>query len=367
MSEAEVAARFQSRLKTLQVACGKYSNSSDFRPIKRKNYRINAFPPVWNHKLTYCPIQKTSSTTSTGIVRGMLDKIRKDYDQAKSGQGTKVSQPSQEKPDEVRFTFVREPYGRLLSAYVDKIFSPNTVFWRTHGRYIVEHFRPNASNISLTCGHDVTFPEFVQFFIHMQTTGMKRDGHFFPTHDHCQMCNRPPFHYIGHLETLKEDMPFILKAVHSPVSYNKTFENITISGNINMVIRRMRNKVRECMGLDEACRRLWKKWQIRGIISKTIPFPLTKEETRDISAQHFQDVALSALGRSGEKSARTPQKREALMEAFASVSLEDRLKVKRLPFLDFQMFGFSSDPEEVFPSGPSNEAEGGFRYFDLYK
>ena len=130
LSEAEVAARFQTRLRTLQEACRKYSNSSDFRANNRRSITINAFPPVWNHKLSYCPIQKISSTTWKGILKRMSDKIRKDYDQTKSGQGAKASQPSLEEPDEVRFTFVREPYGRLLSAYVDKIFSPDLLFWR---------------------------------------------------------------------------------------------------------------------------------------------------------------------------------------------------------------------------------------------
>ena len=43
------------------------------------------------------------------------------------------------------------------------------------------------------------------------------------------------------------------------------------------------------------------------------------------------------------------------------------MKVKRLLFLDFQMFGFPSEPDEVFSSGSRNEDEGAFRYFDLYK
>ena len=120
------------------------------------------------------------------------------------------------------------------------------------------------------------------------------------------------------------------------------------------------------MGLDEACRRLWKNWQIRGIVSKSQRFPLTREETRNISLRDFEKTGLAALTRSGAKSERTKQKKEALREAFASVPLEDRLKVQKLLFLDFEMFGFDPQADEVFPKEPY-EQDPDFSYFDLYK
>ena len=161
-------------------------------------------------------------------------------------------------------------------------------------------------------------------------------------------------------------MPFILKAMQSPVDYNKSFDNVTIKNGAAMVLKGMRNGIKQCMDLDEACRRLWKKWQMRGIISKTLLFPLSWEETQNISATDFEKAGLAALARSGEKSELIKQKKEALKEAFASVPLEDRLEVQKLLFLDFEMFGFDAKSDEVFPKEPF-KPDPNFRYFDLYK
>ena len=262
LSEAEVAARFENRREILQSACRRYANSSAFRNQPPRGIRLPRYPGVMNVTVMYCPIQKTGSTTWKGILRSI-------------GQNMPTGDIRGIVPFgkyDVSFTFVREPYSRLLSAYVDKLLSPNTLFSKMTGRYVIAKFRQNASKKSIDCGYDVTFPEFVRYFIHAQTSGEKRNEHFVPTHDHCGMCQRP-YKYIGHLETLKDDLLFILKAMQSPVAYNKSFDNSTIKNGAAMILKGMRNGIKQCMDLDEACRRLWKKWQIRGIISKTLRFP----------------------------------------------------------------------------------------------
>jgi hypothetical protein len=56
----------------------------------------------------------------------------------------------------------QEPFERLLSGYADKLYSPNAAYWNFIGRYIVTNFREKPSNLSLECGHDITFEEFVK-------------------------------------------------------------------------------------------------------------------------------------------------------------------------------------------------------------
>ena len=53
--------------------------------------------------------------------------------------------------------FTREPYSKLLSGYIDKLFAPNPYFWNVIGRFIIQKFRKYPSLRSLECGHDVTF------------------------------------------------------------------------------------------------------------------------------------------------------------------------------------------------------------------
>ena len=77
------------------------------------------------------------------------------------------------------------------------------------------------------------------------------------------------------------------------------------------------------------------------------------------------DAAISALKKSGTKSERAFQKKEALREAFASVPLQDKLRVKELLRLDFEMFGFDPEPDEVFPKETFKHNPPGFSYFRL--
>ncbi|KAL8614993.1 hypothetical protein ACOMHN_051854 [Nucella lapillus] len=356
LSNEEISQRFESRRQILQWACRRELDAIHYgRSVNLKSMSIPAQGSML-YNVNYCPIPKTGSTTWRGIFGSIKSARRK----------LKGVEMSMEERGNISFAFVREPYSRLLSAYVDKLFTPNFLFSRMLGRYIVENFRFNASALSRRCGFDVTFPEFIRYFIHMQTTGIKRDLHFVPTHEQCLMCDQN-YTFLGHLETIKEDIPYILEAMNSPVTYNQNFDNVTIVKNTLLVLQRSRARFEPCMDLEEASRRLWKKWQIRGVLSKTQAFPLSGKKAWGISVSSLTEAGLAALGRSGTRGSRVGQKREALREAFASISLEDKLKVRHFLQLDFQMFGFDPEPKEVFPSSlPPQEKGPYFSYFDLY-
>ena len=356
--DERVKLRFEERLKTLRRACRLYYNTTSlFRPKKVGYVPMPMYRPVMNISVRYCPIAKTSATTWTTFFASIRDYMKK--------KGVEGSEDRSTAVDEIRFTFVREPYSRMLSAYVDKLFTPNTLFWRITGRFTVQRFRPEASTKSLACGHDVTFPEFVKYVIYSQSTGDHLNGHFMPTHDQCDMCTLP-YRYIGHLETMKEDMPFITKAIQSPINYTRTYDSDTIVQNAKMVLWSPRAKdVKKCMDLDEASRRLWKKYQIRGLISKNESFPYPPGSAVNITLNQFIKTALAAYERSKDNPGLKAQRVEALREAFASVRLEDRLDAQHTLFLDFEMFGFDPFLEDVFPKEPYVR-DTHFSYFELY-
>ncbi|KAK7093134.1 carbohydrate sulfotransferase 9-like [Littorina saxatilis] len=355
LSQPEIEARFTKRRLTLKSACQKYGNVSALWGM-RAIVRLPRFPPVVNVSVSYCPIPKTSSTTWKDIfakIRGKMKRLKIPG----------VIPPS--KTPDVRFVFVREPYSRLLSAYVDKLFSPHGMIWNTTGRDVIKNFRPNASSKSLECGHDVTFPEFIKYVISMEESGEDYNRHFVLSHKFCALCDYH-YDYIGHLETIQEDMPYILKAIQSPVTYSQTFDSVTIQKNTRMSLNRMKDAVSRCIDVHEACIRLWKKWQIRGIIHTSQPFPLTREHTRDITPEDFAKAALSAVARSGEVMERRGQKGEAAREAYSGVDMADRDKLQRLLAVDCHMFGFDPRPPHVFPVTP-HTSHTHFSYFDLYQ
>ncbi|XP_076436994.1 uncharacterized protein LOC143276391 [Babylonia areolata] len=185
LTEAEIVSRFQQRRDILQSACSRYSSQHEFRKYRMPLKSFLLYKPAEDLYASYCP----SSLLTTGE---KLDSFAF-------------------RQQDVLFGFVRDPYSRLVSAYVDKLFCPSPLFWRSRGQYIVQTFRQNAD----------------------------------PWCDY-------PYKYIGHLETLREDMPFILKAIHTPVPYTKSYDSDTIADFADTMLRCVRAEVTECMELDES-------------------------------------------------------------------------------------------------------------------
>ncbi|XP_014676351.1 PREDICTED: carbohydrate sulfotransferase 14-like, partial [Priapulus caudatus] len=62
-----------------------------------------------------------------------------------------------------KFMFIRDPYERLLSAYMDKFGQPNPYFQKTYGKTIIRRYRHNATRAALVSGRNVTFVEFLTY------------------------------------------------------------------------------------------------------------------------------------------------------------------------------------------------------------
>jgi chondroitin 4-sulfotransferase 11 len=130
-------------------------------------------------------------------------------------------------PEEIRFRltnyfkfmFVRDPFDRVLSAYNDKFrSSDNMLFNENYGRRIIERYRQNASNESLSRGHDVKFDEFVRYLIDPATREEEQTNkhwygfemHWRAFDDICHPCF-VGYDFLGKYETLSDDVDHALK------------------------------------------------------------------------------------------------------------------------------------------------------------
>ena len=113
----------------------------------------------------------------------------------------------------MKFTFVRHPFERLISAYNNKLVEDNSFYRLNYGRKIIRRYRMNPSERSLELGDDVRFEEFVQYVIDEWKTGQLMDVHWRPMADLCTPCY---VHYdvIGKFETLKQDADFVLNSIN---------------------------------------------------------------------------------------------------------------------------------------------------------
>ena len=111
-----------------------------------------------------------------------------------------------------KFTFVREPFERILSAYKDKFVHLRQVrvdreIRKFHGREILKNFRREASKSALEKLDDITFREFIEYLV---TKGSNKstsvmDWHWDNYVNICGMC-AINYDFIGHYETFDQDL-----------------------------------------------------------------------------------------------------------------------------------------------------------------
>ncbi len=160
------------------------------------------------HKIVYCTIPKVGTTTWKTIlaqVRG----LRKGVRVHRWNLWRRLYQYSEEERSKIlqsyfKFVFVREPLGRLLSAYKDKFIGADLGVSREARARIVKTYRPQ----DLKLNHNfVNFSEFVQYF---SQKNVYRNQHWREYEKLCHPCVIK-YDFIGHLETLEDDAALVLK------------------------------------------------------------------------------------------------------------------------------------------------------------
>ena len=336
---------FRERQQRLLRACMKYSdldkNGAMFRPED-----VLYVPP---YNVSICVIQKVGCR----FLWKVLEFLQKNDHRNHASEPYRLSnltgylKSSFERS--LKIVFTREPYSRLLAAYVDKFLSPNPFFLRT-GKTIIKRFRHHALNRSLKCGYDVSFPEFVKYVLEEEYV---YDPHFIPIHKHCAFCKQK-YDIIGKMETFREDISSILHLINGShitklsqfINSNYILKEIRVNTK-NLFLKRKRI-IKSCMNMQEALQRLWKRWKIRGFISSDQNLNISVEKSETISFYRFYDLALQAVSRSSTH-ARRATAYQLKQEYFNSVPLSEKMSLRQLFRPEFEMFGYDPEPAFVFP------------------
>ncbi|XP_020602048.1 carbohydrate sulfotransferase 12-like [Orbicella faveolata] len=166
------------------------------------------------NKIIYCPIPKVSSTTwkrVLGDLRGLDKNIKRIHRRNLWRWLYQYTEEERLQRIETyfKFLFVREPLHRLLSAYKDKFMRRDRKCSEDARNRIVKAYRPQDYKPNGDYNDiNITFAEFIQYF----SNDVPRNEHWRQYEQLCHPCVIN-YDFIGHLETLEDDAPLLLKMV----------------------------------------------------------------------------------------------------------------------------------------------------------
>jgi len=102
-----------------------------------------------------------------------------------------------------KFVFVRNPYARLASAYIDKI-------RKNVAPHIVKRIRFSAAQFGIALSEPITFTQFVNIVCRQSLTEM--DQHLYPKF-YAGRFGIVNFDFVGRMEALDTDLTYVLERI----------------------------------------------------------------------------------------------------------------------------------------------------------
>lgn len=357
------------RRETLRQGC-KSLNRTMTNEFTSSRYLIEK-----QHKILYCPIPKVGSTfwSIALTVIGSKKEKRSIFDLT-LGDARLPKLPSLTADEKVSLIengtsliFIRDPYARLFSCYENKLYNADKAFWKTTGKEVVKYVRKSASKY----GYDVTFPEFISYILHQHETFQSINIHFKPMHEICDPCKHE-FHYIGKLETFKDDVEYIFDTWRNQFqNFNVTFDDFEKESAIHQAERHTTHLFQhKSLATNEIqypfiklMLRTWRDLQIRGFMSKEAKFPYgMTSNIEHVTKQEFFEEILKGIEATVNTTAAKLQREEALIQAYRGVPMSDMERLGMYVLEDCKLFGFDDRPRKLFDrSTPSNNE---FLYLD---
>jgi len=355
------------------------SKCIDYMPTFKQGR--TTFPVTTNtrHKLLLCPMCKLASTYWTRFFT-----LLKKFDNhtyitpfdipLKDAPPTRerlTLNPGQNTPayrQHYKFMFVRDPYSRILSAYIDKIFAPNPTFWNMISRNEIRRFRPsNAPRAA--CHSDLRFEEYIRAVITNHRPDSQRrkvDCHDESFISACHPCE-VGYNFIGKMEIFSTDALHLYNRLHMNETINELQKHgkeladmDAMTDTVNSPFE-WKKDIKKCIPWRQALNRVWRKLQIRGVIGKQ-QLPLNDEEAEAITKERFFDLIKKTQALTSYKE-RKQQRVDAMREIFASVPMEYLQELKTAYKEDFDLFEYNDDPGDIFHVNRSSLVHYG--YLDL--
>ncbi|XP_052237478.1 carbohydrate sulfotransferase 12-like isoform X4 [Dreissena polymorpha] len=240
----------------------------------------------------------------------------------------------------------RDPYSRLFSAFIDKI-------------YLLVRFNYNYAILSIqnksVCPTDVSFQDFLPWIVNETKEGKTLDRHWAPIYSICGSCEVNA-QYVVKQETFAIDIDIVLQKLNvSSAKHNyimQTLEGTRIQSSLPGIVAAIfdhssGSNVRRCMPWVEVTRKIWRSFQIQGYIREDRRYPQgTFDSIGDnLTPSLVSDLILAEIFKfSMSSEERQIQRENALRRAYEGVRKDVVDAIKDVYALDFSLYGYSNLP-----------------------
>ena len=155
-----------------------------------------------------------------------------------------------------KMLFVRDPYVRLFSGYLDKMFTARPSTFKLSS-YIIKAFRPNSTPAERKCPTDVKFEELIRYVLHSNSHNQHSNYHFQPMHTLCNVCGLD-YDVVGKLETFSNDVYFAMDAINQTTRLPQgDFRLVRMEDELRTVVNyAFQAKNNSCMSFGQVCNSL---------------------------------------------------------------------------------------------------------------
>lgn len=382
------------RIENLKRVC----KDGMFRKSERRKGNLSVFYYSKSHKFAYCKVPKSGSTFWMNVFM-ILNKGENYSKQISRMSRLEIHVRSNYfKTDPARIlhnnipTVVvsRNPYSRLFSAYVDKVYIPLfwhlfkdvenvTVFPLLYEKEIEvlkqskmplssrlakyrERFRDRGllikksvkEKVVSVCANNVTFEAFLRFIISEIRSGRQLESHWAPISHLCHPCKFNTYKIVKQ-ESFSADVEHTLQSFGVDISKFEWLKNSlnehrtenSVPGIVAVIKSKFkRREVNSCITQSEMSRRMWKSFQIQGFISKDLDIPdsLLQADWNSKNS-NVTKIVLDAISQKPMTSSeRKIQRGFFLKEAYSNISPDVISSLLDIYHLDFAMFNYSMIP-----------------------
>lgn len=251
----------------------------------------------------------------------------------------------------------RNPYSRLYSAYIDKVFILNT--FSLCKDIISKLFGKNGQKNN--CKYDISFEQFLDYYF--EKGGSAEEGHYGPIVSNSigkKICNLQNI-IIVKQETFTDDIDHAFKTVKvKGQDYDAIYDSLhskntetAISSIVKTVYDKFSSYIQRgsCLTWKNIAKKLWKSFQVQGYIRDTSAFPEDKYSNADDykNATYLMKVIMQEVNTKPLKhDAKLAQRNKALLKAYSGVSKKYLLEIQERYAMDFDLFQYGTKLKDAF-------------------